>query len=236
MRKILLLSLIAITLASCSPTNVDNINRNDVKLIYGNVANYLKEVSNNGNKPKNIKRKAYVESDQYTLLQSMTALIKWCEYMYSDESFIYSSEQVVTFNINLGSPLKAGIITNCDTENNKFYTSLAIGTTLDDTNVFFYYFDVDYNFDNNSISSFEIRQGGLNIEYANIHYKYQNNIFYEFDPSTDSESEEAISIVEQTANIIEEFKSKLTNVIDLDKDYTEYYNNAMVFAFGDSYQ
>lgn len=235
MKKVLIIILASIIVTSCSHPNSNTIDKNDVKVVYNNVANYLKEVSNTGNKQKNIKRKAYVESDQYTLLQSMTALIKWCEYMYSDESFVYSNEQIVTFNMNLGSPLKTAILTTCDTENNKFYTSLALGETLNDENTFFYHFDVDYNFSNNSISSFEIRQGGLNIDYLNIHYKYENNLFYEFDPSTDSEDEDVVIIIEQTINLMEEFKSKLTDVIHIDKDYSEYYNNAMSFAFGDSY-
>lgn len=91
------------------------------------------------------------------------------------------------------------------------------------------HFDINYNFDSNTILGFEILQ--ISWAYDEIHgnYKYEDDKYYiledEDDEHYDQEFLKSISIRNQV-------KEKFNTHIDLNLDYSSEYDKAMAEVFG----
>jgi hypothetical protein len=84
------------------------------------------------------------------------------------------------------------------------------------------------------VKKFDIRQTYLELDYMSFHFKYENNKVYCYDPDDSSvpTTEETLEIIDKTLSIRNKYASKADDVINIDKDYSELYMNAMNYAFG----
>ena len=109
-------------------------------------------------------------------------------YMRTDS--VRLSDEFVKFTCTEGTSLNMALHTYTNVEENKLVATFLYnsGEELTFDNSFFLYCDVNYKYDTNEISGFEIKQAYLNE--PNSHYKYENNIFYEYDPFNSNKNEE----------------------------------------------
>ena len=95
MKKIFMFLCTCLLLISCGSNNNNTkkkLTKEEVANVYNNIATYMSDLTKN-NSPKNIHRK-YQESNDYSTLDSTKAMIKWAEYLYKNETFVYSEEFV----------------------------------------------------------------------------------------------------------------------------------------------
>ena len=205
------------------------IDLNKANEIYNNIATYIKDVSKEDSSTSSFHiKKAYQPTDDKTTLQSITALMKLTANMYLDEDFIVT-EQMVVFEM---AGMKTAFSNEFNVQDNKVITNIIIPYE-ESNSALLMNMEVDYNFNLNLIEGFIIRQIHWADELCNLHFKYEDGVFYEFSPkdNIEDEDEEGKKIIEESFAIKDELKNKENQKIVLDADYTQEYMDAMEFAF-----
>lgn len=221
-----------VTSETTSVETNEETTKEEVASIYHNTVDYMNEVE----AIENNKSYQYVETKDYTTVKSIKAMVKWFEYLYLDDDYVYV-DKFVGFNL-LGLGAGVRLLTEVDKPNNKLYAVLLLKSLADTAGepviTFFYYFEIDYNFNTNKVNKFDIRQTYLELDYMSFHFKYENNKVYCYDPDDSSvpTTEETLEIIDKTLSIRNKYTSKADDVINIDKDYSELYMNAMNYAFG----
>ena len=202
--------------------------------LYNSVASYMKDIKNNNSTTSfsktHAKKNRYIESNDYDTLGSIVALIKFTANMYANPEFIVSDEMVVF--VCLGASM--AFYNEIDVENNKIDTSIIFPYGMEGSD-FLINITVDYDFSSETIKGFVIRQTTWAEPYCNIHYKYENNIFYTYEPTNDleKETEEGKLIQKETNSIRLALKEKEANITTISSDFTAEYEDAMEFAFNE---
>ena len=226
-KKLLVLSLIG-ALCSCGGGENSQLSREDLSSIYGNVASYMHEVASGSD--KNLYKRAYQESEDTSSLQSTVAFVKWSSNLYANETFLVTDE-LVEFRITVGNNLvDVCWLNNSDQENNKLEGTLVVsyGETLDPYSTILMHFDVDYNYETDQISAFEIIQIFWGDDILNECFKYDGNKFYILNYGV--EDEEVLSVKEKGVAVKAIINEKLDSRIFLEEDYLQEYLDAMNFA------
>lgn len=182
------------------------IDLNKANEIYNNIATYIKDVSKEDSSTSSFHiKKAYQPTDDKTTLQSITALMKLTAIMYLDEDFIVT-EQMVVFEM-VG--MKTAFSNEFNVQDNKVITNIIIPYE-ESNSALLMNMEVDYNFNFNLIEGFIIRQIHWADELCNLHFKYEDGVFYEFSPkdNIEDEDEEGKKIIEESFAIKEELKNK----------------------------
>lgn len=245
MKKVLILICLLFLLCSCNGVDSNKeennneqennqtqkeLTKDEIVTVYQNTAVYVKNIST---KPQ-VSSLSYQESDNYDTLNSVVALVKLASNLYSDESFVISNE-FVEFDLVLGeSALKMMLLTEINLTENKLVATYLYYSATEEINeqTPFVQISVDYNFETSEISGFEIIQAACMGDQVNLHFKYDGTKFYEFDPFDEpTNQEEYDSIVAATIAIRDEYVLRVENKVEVNKDYSNEYLDAMEFAF-----
>lgn len=222
-------------LCSCNNTQTTDesnkeLSKAEIAAVYQNTADYVKNLTT----ASKVSSLSYQESMEYDTFNSIIALVKLASNLYSTETFVVS-EEFVEFNLVLGdTALKMLLLTETNVSENKLiatYIYYIAGAEIDGQ-ALLVQAEIDYNFETSQISGFEIRQIACVGDGVNLHFKYDGNKFYEFDPFDEPENQEEYDlIVSKTIAIRDEYIVKVENAVKLEQDYSAEYLSAMEFAF-----
>ena len=235
MKKLFILLCLLFILCSCTDTPSTDapskeLSKEEIATVYQNAADYVKNLTT-GSKVSSL---SYQESAEYDTLNSIIALVKLASNLYSTETFVIS-EEFVEFNLALeGTALKMLLLTETNIDESKLIATYIYYFADSEINeqALLVQADIDYNFETNQISGFEIRQISCAGDGVNLHFKYDGSKFYEFDPFDEPENQEEYDlIVSKTIAIRDEYIVKVLNAVKLEQDYSAEYLSAMEFAF-----
>ena len=240
MKKVVFIfaSLLVFLVGCSNSSNADNRLYSDV---YKSVSEALTESSSS--KLLNEYDGEYTEAINYNEVKATNALVYYIHLLYLNETFPTTTKPIKF----IGNYVKNGeviqyneitMLTKIDKDNNKLYCDAYGDSHMHNNDSSFFYLNVDINYDfvNNKLISFDSYMLGVVSEELDesfvIFSKYKDNKLYEFNGNSSSKKE-LVSYVSK--ELWKPYMKQLSSCVEVKETYDDEYIKATDYIFGEGY-
>ena len=238
-KLIFIFSILFVFLVGCS-NNISAENK-----LYSDVYKSVSEALTKSNNTKLLNEydSEYTESINYNEVKATNALVYYIHLLYLNDTFPNTTKPIKF----IGNYVKnketiqyneITMLTKIDKENNKLYCDAYGDSHMNNNDSTFFYLHVDINYDfvNNELISFDSYMMGVVNEELNesliIASKYKDNKLYEFNDNSSSKRE-LVSYVSE--NLFKPYMKQLSSCVEAKETYDEEYTKATDHIFGEGY-